>query len=557
MWAQETICVRCRNLAAASAGACRTCGRWVARVWASHCTGCAKHTWPTGSCQDCLAWSISLTDTGRCRACREFIARNLTTGPCRGCQRQLNLNRSRRCRLCAAARRHAHLEGDPHWDREPTLGTGIQLFIGELPNRRARQPSHPDHDASGDTGDTSEPLRLFVVAEIHRPEPRSSAARAGETAADLPAGLAAELNACAQARGWNPTTIAGVIQALAILTRTGSFELDDEALQTLHRRRVPIGRVREFLTASGLALAVPTTDPVRQHLDIDGLPAQIRAELHAWVEILQGRIGRHPPRSHATIANYLTAVRPALALWAATHHTLREITTDEIETQLGGLQGSRRTLTTVALRSLFAALKSRRMVFIDPARTLSPGRFPHTPVLGLDDHTRAGLLAATPRPDHRLVVLLAGVHALSRADIIGLDLDDLDLDAGTLHIGDTTRPLDRLVIETTTRWLTERRRRWPASANPHLLVSYKSAYGLGPISTGYFRNVFAQLPTTAAELRADRLLTEARIHNDPLRLVRLFGIHPDTAVGYCTDANLDRIHSAQPDGEPHHLTPPS
>ena len=142
------------------------------------------------------------------------------------------------------------------------------------------------------------------------------------------------------------------------------------------------------------------------------------------------------------------------------------------------------------------------------------------------------------------MVLLAGVHALTRADMIGLCLDDIDLDAATMQVRDITRPLGSVVTANIIEWLIERRRRWPASANPHLLVSYKSAYGLGPVSTGYFKDVFAELPTTAAGLRADRLLAEAQTHGDPLRLVRLFGISPASAVGYCTDAGLDTITGA-------------
>ena len=209
------------------------------------------------------------------------------------------------------------------------------------------------------------------------------------------------------------------------------------------------------------------------------------------------------------------------------------------------MQGSARTITAVALRSLFAALKLRRLVFVDPARTVKPGRFPRAPVLGLDDHARTSLLSQLDRVDHRLVVLLAGVHALTRADMLALKLDDLDLDAAVMTVRDARRPLDRLLVDTIVAWLTERRRRWPASANPHLLVTFKSAYGLGPASTGYITKIFKPLPTTAAGLRADRLLDEARASGgDAIRLVRLFGLSPETAVRYCNELDLttEMIH---------------
>lgn len=95
----------------------------------------------------------------------------------------------------------------------------------------------------------------------------------------------------------------------------------------------------------------------------------------------------------------------------------------------------------------------------------------------------------------------------------------------------------RPVVDHVVAWLGVRRQRWPRSANPHLLVTEKSAYGLGSVSTGYFKGVFASLPTTAAGLRADRLLGEAvESGGDALRLVRLFGLSPSAAMRYCTEA---------------------
>ncbi len=40
-------------------------------------------------------------------------------------------------------------------------------------------------------------------------------------------------------------------------------------------------------------------------------------------------------------------------------------------------------------------------------------------------------------------------------------------------------------------------------------------------------------------LWADRVLDEARVSEDPVHLVRLFGLHPHTAVRY--------VHAAHPD----------
>ena len=554
LWGQTTVCRRCRNLARATGGACSSCRRTVVRLWGGRCTRCAKRHWTVGSCHDCWAWTTSIATGGRCRACREFTVRNRVCGPCCSCSRELAVNRYRRCRLCATSRREAHLAGDPDWKCEPGDRGGIQLFIGDV-YRRAHRTAvcvRDDSQLVPSVAASALPaVEQLALASMPTPRFRPTGPSPGpidELAVELPAGLAAAVDACAQARGWRPATTAAVLHGMAILTGRGSFELTEAAVEALKRRRVPVSRVREFLAADGLTVDLPERPEVRWQSHTDGLPAQIRAEVAAWVEILEGRWGRGRTRTEHTVRHYLNVTRPALAAWGASYHSLREVTTDDIVSQLDRLHGSSRTLTAVALRSLFAALKTRRLVFVDPARTVSPGRFPTLPVLGLDDNTRQALLGMLPRADHRLVVLLAGVHALTRADMIAIRVDDIDLDAATLQVRARTRPLDRLTSETIVTWLSVRRRRWPASANPHLLVTYKSAYGLGPISTAYIAGIFKTLGTTAAGLRADRLLGEAQAHGDPLRLVRLFALSPATAVRYCTQAGLDRTIGDDPNG---------
>jgi integrase len=555
LWGQTTVCRRCRNLARATGGACSSCRRTVARLWGGRCTRCAKRHWTTGSCRDCWAWTTSIATGGRCRACREFTVRNRNSAPCRSCGRDLTVNRYRRCRLCAASRREAHLAGDPDWKREPGARAGIQLFLGDVYRRAHRTTPGESSDSQLVTPVVAASglpaAEQLALASMPTPRFRPTGPSPGpidELALEPPAGLAAAVAACAQARGWKPVTTTGVLHGMAILTGHGSFELTETVIEALQRRRVPVTRVREFLAASGLTVDLPERPQVRWHSHMAGLYVQIRAEVAAWVEVLEGRWGRGRARTEHTIRHYLNVALPALAAWSASYHSLREVTTDDIVRELDRLHGSSRTITAIALRSLFAALKTRRLVFIDPARTVSPGRFPTIPVLGLDDDQRQALLGMLPRADHRLVVLLAGVHALTRADMIALQVDDINLDTATMQVRGRSRPLDRLTSEAIITWLAERRRRWPDSANPHLLVTYKSAYGLGPISTAYIAGIFKTLGTTAAGLRADRLLGEAHAHGDPLRLVRLFAVSPATAVRYCTEAGLDRATGDDPHG---------
>lgn len=541
MWG--TTCRRCQVRARSTGGSCEHCGRVVARLWGRRCARCAKSHWATGSCESCLAWTTSI-ESRRCRGCREFDGYNTGDKPCRSCGRHLQVNRYERCRLCTVTRRQLRAAGDPNWSDEPGDRDGIQLFFGDLYTPQGRRSPSMASDlgwapVTSSADEDSRPIaiqrQLFFV-----PLDLGQITRPGDTGKEPRGALAGAVARFAEARGWKEATTKAVTQAMALLAQQGPDYPNQETFAELRRLRLPVSRVREFLAAQGAVPANQTELPCRIRGQIAGLPAPMDIELSAWVEVLEGHFGRGRPLQRDTIRHYVLAVAPALAQWSATHTSLREITTDDVAAEVADLQGARRVFTTVALRSLFGALKDRRLVFVDPTRALGPGRFPQVPVLGLDASSRSSLLSKLDRPDHRLVVLLAGVHALSRADMCTLTLDDVDLDAKTIVVRGTRRPLDRIVEGHVVDWLRIRRDRWPRSANPHLLVSYKSAYGIGPVSVGYFKGVFANLPTTAAGLRADRLLAEANDGGgDPLRLVRLFGLSHAGALRYCTSSELD------------------
>ena len=73
-------------------------------------------------------------------------------------------------------------------------------------------------------------------------------------------------------------------------------------------------------------------------------------------------------------------------------------------------------------------------------------------------------------------------------------------------------------------WLEYRQRRWPHTANPHLLISKESALRHGPVSTAYLTSLRG-LPATLERLRIDCQLAEAMATGfDPLHLAEVFGI---------------------------------
>jgi hypothetical protein len=441
-----------------------------------------------------------------------------------------------RCRLCLAASRAT--------STIPTAQGGVQLFmaVGTPAAVRAAQPEPSRPAPAAGFGQ----LRLSKAAAARAPAHPHQGRRPRLRPADHPSSEHRELLAAVvgygQARGWSPSTLWRVQHSLAVLLAsqpTPTWPLEAAAVgQFLLERRLTILRVVEFLADQGLVC-------VDEHATLDRwlarwlqpLPAPIRAEVQVWIEGLRGR-GPRPGRARraATIQGYLRAAAPALADWSARYQSLRQVTTDDVTAQLEPLAGPTHRLTLVVLRSLFRTLKARRLAFANPTAGLAAPRQPPPPALGLDPTRRAGLLSQLGRPDQQLIVLLAGVHALRPHRIRVLALEDVDLAAGILRVAGRPRRLDALTLKALAGWLELRRDRWPANANPYLLVNQSTAGGLTPVTRGYVQAVFQQLGVTAEDLRVDRLLAE--VHDsggDPLTLAMLFGISDPTAVRYCLE----------------------
>jgi integrase len=315
----------------------------------------------------------------------------------------------------------------------------------------------------------------------------------------------------------------------------------------LNQRHLTALRAIEFLTSQGLARGDPHA-ALRAWLTarLAALPAPIAAEVRTWAEAMQGRgprAGR--PRQASTIQGYLRVLQAPLASWSARYESLRQVTTGDLTAELAPLSGATRLLTLTAMRSLFSTLKASRVLFTNPATPLTGPGIQPPPVLPLDDSQRARLLGRAHDPAARLIVLLAGVHALRPSDIRALTLDDADPAAVTLLAGGRARPLDQLTAAQLRAWLQARHTRWPATANPHLLINQSTAGGTGPVSRGYIHDAMRQLGITAQDLRTDRLLAEAQASGgDPLQLTHLFGVSDPIAIRYC--AELDAATSPAP-----------
>jgi integrase len=346
-----------------------------------------------------------------------------------------------------------------------------------------------------------------------------------------------------QARGWAPGMLRQAWRAVtAVLARRAELgELPWEAVRLrrcLNERNLVALRAVEFLTDQGLVRPNPQAAFDRWlAARLATLPAPVAAEVRTWTEALQGGGARAgPARQARTIQGYVRILQAPLASWSARYESLRQVTTEDLAGQLAPLTGATRLLALSAMRSLFGTLKARRVLFTNPATPLTGRRIQPPPVLPIDDGLRAGLLGRLHGPADRLIVLLAGVHALRPANICALTLDDVNLAAGTMLVSGRVRPLDRLTARHLRAWLQARHARWPATANPQLLINQSTAGGLEPVGRSYVQAAVRRVGITAQDLRADRLHDEAQASGgDPLRLAHLFGISDQAAIRYCAE----------------------
>jgi len=364
----------------------------------------------------------------------------------------------------------------------------------------------------------------------------------------LPVEVAEALTEFAAERGWPEVTWRRVAESLGVLlAENPSGHIPERAIAALAERQLSVKHTRAFLASSGLATPVPYA-ATELWIDerLSRLGPRIATDVRVWVEVLGGA-GRARPQNHDTLRSYITSAQAPLEAFSARYASLREVTRDDVITELAALEGTRRAMTGTALRSLFRTLKAKKLIFADPTARLRPGRGPERPVLGLDETTRASLLERVDRLDHRLIVLLVGVHALTRHQVRQLFVDDLDPARATLHLSGRRRRLEPLTTETLLRWLQERRDRWPHTANPYLFINPQTAYGIEPINASVITSLFRSLSTTAGALRSDRLLAEAAAcGGDPLHLVRFFGLSPRTAMRYAAAADLAGDELARP-----------
>ena len=520
------------------------------------------------SCGSCLAWGLTYSQ-GVCVACYNFAGRYRTPGACSACGRQQPLKRGH-CRLCwcQAALERSTRPGTP-LAAYLTKVRHQQLFLAGMSRRRAAPKTFPRrHGVKGRP--PKPPLPAMARPHLAWSQPSLFDAphryyRYGRV--DLRRGPALDnpwlawalhlAHVMAEARGFDPTVGRALNRNLVMLLADhsgGELICTSQFHRVLRDRGASIAHTTEVLQEMGI-LRDDRPTSFEQWLagKLDGLSPGIRSETQRWARTLRDGGPRAHARDQATVQGYLRAVRPALLAWSASYDHLREVTHAAVLAHAETLRGHQRQTTVVALRSLFAWAKTNGVIFRDPTRRIRVGRRDWPVWQPLLPEEIAPTVEAVTTPQARLVVALAAVHAARRGAIRALQLDDVDLANHRLTIAGRPRPLDELTYRILVEWLDHRRRRWPNTANPHLLISARTAVGLGPVSAPWANRILRGLPATLERLRIDRQLEEALTHRaDPLHLAVVFDIDESTAIRYAASARqlLERPHEADPVASP-------
>ena len=495
---------------------------------------------PAGSCPDCLSWGASYGSRSFCRACYDFT-RRYDRSQCAGCRRVIAVKKGH-CRLCwlqaglAAAGRRRLTPGDfttaGYWQLSLA---GMSRLGGTGPARPAPQAGPaPPGAASGWIQ-----LQLSAPGEsLHFDKRHWAASAITGPALQQARRIAANL---AGARGWNDRIITETSRALAVVLaghQPGDMIAWSQLPAALHRRDLSITRTAEILALAGLLHddRIPSFTSLAQPR-LAQLPAPIAADVEHWLRT-RGQGGpRSRPRDEHTVRMNLNRVHPLLLDWAGHYTHLHEVTAADVIAATGSLPPSLRRQTLTALRSLFGHAKKTGTIFRDPTRGVRDGLRPLNLIQPLQPAEIDQAASAAVTPAARLAVALAAIHAARPKAIRELHLGDIDLGGRRLVIAGRTRPLDDLTTSLLLAWLQHRGRRWPGTANPHLIINQQTAMTTRAVSQTWLSGSTRGLTATLERLRADRQLEEALTCGaDPLHLAAMFGIDDTTAIKYATIA---------------------
>ena len=526
--------------------------------------GSNGRTLPTlASCRSCLAWGVTYSQ-GVCVACYGFAAYFKTNGLCGACGRQELLKKGY-CRLCwcQAYRERTTGPGTPlaPWVAKVrhhqlffapmSLGVSHRHAAPRAFPRRVGAKGRPLKDPPPAVG---RPVIDAVQLRLFDPGPRRYLGgvdlRSGPPPDNPWLAWALHLaHRMGEARGFSPV-VAGTLQRSLVMVladyRPGELIRYSDYEPALRKRGASLAQTTEILAEMDV-LDDDRPNAFDAWLDekLDRVAPGIAAEARRWANALKDGGPRSKPRSPAIVRGHLRRIRPVLLAWSDNYDNLREVTRDDVLIVAGSLVGQVRVDTLAGLRSLFRWAKKDGVVFADPTARVRIGKVDHAIWQPLSDAEIAQTIAAATSPQARVFVALAAIHAARPGAIRQMTLDDVDLANRRVTIAGRPRPLDELTHRLLGEWLDFRRRRWPYTANRHLLISRESAIKLGPVSAPWVGRIVQGLPATIERLRIDRQLGEAIASGaDPLHVAIVFGISDSAAVRYAENARqlLERPH---------------
>ncbi len=522
------------------------------------CTGCGSDRYynnglcdachPRGplhieACVGCLAWGVSRRYRSLCWTCRWWKT-HYVESDCRSCHRHTFISESQVCRLCWEHAHHLRQPGHA-LDVVGANRDGQQLFFANIQTSRQTSRRRVPYPTQGRAPRVSRPAvgQRFVPVDSeqlvlfgHAIDPAVRAARAAAVDTALIRFCDDAVGNHATVHGWSrkhTNDVRRTLRLVSVTQHTPGAKInatDVMNVPSLH------GNVSAISTIDVLA-AVDMLNDDRTSVEeryfiaqTTGLPATMRAELQIWFDVMTNGstiTPRRHPRDPATTILHIRAFAPILRIWASqSHDTLASIEREHIVAVLP-VNGPRRHSVEQGLRSLFRILKGRKIVFVDPIRTL-PGTDTNTTIpLPLDtDAVRNAL--NSPRPASALCAALVAFHGLTVGELCGLQLTDIR--DRHLHFEGRIIALAKPVLPRLAAWLDYRTTKWPATINPHLLVSLKTSPRLTPVSRGFPQG---RQGLAIQALREDRILDEVRATGgDVRRICELFGITVETAMRY-------------------------
>lgn len=470
-----------------------------------------------GTCQDCGAGPI-LHAKGRCQPCYWRAHRVAAKEPCPRCGELGNLRPAeggvcgwcvrrgrprklptpRSCQCCGRVREHAaHGLCGACYQADPAV---LDVWLaGAIERLAERTPSW---------------FTAFAV-DLARGHPSRAEGHLRRIERLLAAGVdePGAITAALRTPGRSPGATARL--AAEFFERAGfGRHLDEAARLAAGRRQRLLDRIPDRMRPGAAAFA--------DHL----LRGRIRAALHGGrgladrtIEVRLGDLGH--------LARHLAD--HGISDWALASSSALEVFLNQ------GEPGSR--LPT--LHAFFAFARRRKLVLGNPAaglRRFRPRGFAGR-VLTLAEQ-RALVrrwTGAEAAPLERAIGLLCLLHGTSSSELRHLQLDAIDLEAGTLRLGRRRhlRPLDPLTDDAIRACLAQRAVR--PTINPHFVVTKITRLHDGPCSEYFLARTLAATSLTPRVVRQTRLADLAQ-RTDPRLLAAAFGLTEEGALHYVRDS---------------------